>query len=158
MLRAGLETTQVLAPDGLDATYTFSLKSLHQGVRDLVFECDPALRPYDVDRAGPGPMGRRGAGAEGRRGPADRPPPGAAGRGDRSHPLRRPSRRPRRTVRPCRLDSPGIRLLQSVNSGETLVLKVHPDLRLADAEAGGVPPQGARDARRPPDGRTEFSG
>ena len=48
VLRARLTTTQVLSPDGQQCSYAFSLKSLHQGVHELTFECDAVLRPYQV--------------------------------------------------------------------------------------------------------------
>ena len=62
---AGLETTQALSPEGLDATYAFSAPVAAPGRPRLTFECDPALRPYDVDAPGldrwdvapPGPKG-----------------------------------------------------------------------------------------------------
>ncbi len=148
-VRARLDTTQVLAPDGLDATYAFSLKALHQGARDLVFECDPALRPYDVDAPG-----------------LDRwelAPPGRL-----TVHLLAPLEEGTVRIRclgplagaaagpgPVAWTSPGVRLSQSVNGGETLVLKVHPDLRLADVASGSFRLQGAA-AETGPDGRTEF--
>ncbi len=50
VLRASLSTTQNLSPEGQQASpLHFSVKSLHQGVRDLDdFDCDTALRPYQV--------------------------------------------------------------------------------------------------------------
>ncbi len=106
VLRASLETTQTLSPEGLDATYAFSVQSLHRGVRKLTFECDPALRPYDVDAPGLDRWDVAPPGAEGRRRPADRPSVGAAGRGDRPHPLRRAARRPRARLKPRRVGQP----------------------------------------------------
>ncbi len=51
--------------------------------------------------------------------------------------------------------SPRVRLLQSVNGGETLVLKVHPDLRLADVKPGAFL---LRDTamEKADDGRTDW--
>ena len=52
LLRVAQQTTQTLTPAALDATFAFTLQTLHQTVRELVFECDPDLRPYEVTAPG----------------------------------------------------------------------------------------------------------
>ena len=125
-------------PPDSTPTFTFTLQALHQGARELVFECDPELRPYEVTGARPGKMGSRRAGPGRSRVPA------------------RPSVSPTRWTKgpfqirclaplgaaaggpgPVVWTSPGIRLRRCVPGGETLVLKVHPDLRLAALRPGG---------------------
>ncbi len=60
-----------------------------------------------------------------------------------------------RRAGPVAWRSPRVRLLQSVNGGETLVLKVHPDLRLADVKLGAFL---LRDTatEKADDGRTDW--
>src|SRR5262249_49846128 len=48
LLLARQKTVQRLNPEGVDATFEFSLEALHEGVRELVCECDPPLRPREV--------------------------------------------------------------------------------------------------------------
>ncbi len=78
VLRAALTTTQVLSPDGQQDSYSFSVKALHQGVRELTFDCDAVLRPYQVAAPRPGQVG---SGASNGRRPkhrGERPPFAAA--------------------------------------------------------------------------------
>src|SRR5262249_19047154 len=48
LVLARLQTRYDLAMDVTEAEFEWQLEALHQGVRELVFECDPALRPYEV--------------------------------------------------------------------------------------------------------------
>ena len=145
----------MLSPEGLDATYAFSVQSLHQGVRELVFECDPSLRPYDVDAPGldrwdvaaPGPKDASARLTVRLSAPLDEGTVRIRCVGPLGGPARGPG--------PVAWSSPGVRLLQSVNGGETLVLRVHPDLRLADVEAGAFRLQEAA-MEKGADGRAEF--
>ncbi|HVS37049.1 MAG TPA: hypothetical protein VMS17_15925, partial [Gemmataceae bacterium] len=148
VVRAGLEATQVLSPDGLDATYAFSLKSLHQGVRDLVFEGDPVLRPYTVEAPG---LDRWDAGAGRLTVHLLAPLEEGTVRIRCAGPLAGPMRGPGPVV----WTSPKMRLLQSINGGETLVLKVHPDLRVTDLESGAFRLQEAA-TETGADGRTDW--
>jgi hypothetical protein len=136
VLRAVVETTQTLSPEGLDATYAFALTALHQGVRELTFECDAALRPYEVDAPD-----------------LEKWEVAAAGPDDTTvllivrlaQPLEEGEVRihclaqvggPARGAGPVSWASPGVRLVGGVAGPEALTLDVHPDLRLADVEAG----------------------
>ena len=136
VIRASQQTVQVLTPTGLDATFTFTLQALHQGARELVFDCDPELRPYDVTAPGlekwevvaPVP---------------DRPTPHLLVR--LADPLEEGTVQVRCLAplaaavgpNPVTWTSPGMHLRQGVPGGETLVLKVDPDLRLAALRPGG---------------------
>ena len=136
VLRASQQTTQVLLPGGLDATFAFTIQALHQGVRELTFECDAELRPYEVIAPGlekwevvaPAPNGSAARLIVRLTDPLEdgtvlvrclAPLGGAAAGGG-----------------PVSWTSPGVRLRQAAPGGETLVLKVHPDLRLAALQAG----------------------
>ena len=48
LVLARQQTKQSLTPDRLLADFDFQLEVLHNGVRELQFECDPSLRPYEV--------------------------------------------------------------------------------------------------------------
>jgi hypothetical protein len=136
LVQAWLRTTQTLMPEGLDAVYDFDLASRRQGGRELVFECDPELRPYEVScpdleawEVRPGspslltvrlraPLGDGKQQVQIRcAAPLD---PASAGGADR----------------PVSWASPGVRLRGAVPRGETLVLRLHPDLRVRDWGAG----------------------
>ncbi len=132
VLRASLSTTQTLSPEGQQASYVFSLKSLHQGVRELTFECDPSLRPYQVIAPGldkweiaPVPAGA----------------PFVMLNVHLAQPLEEGtvqiiSLAPLSGSEPFVWASPGIRLRQSIPGGETLNLVVHPELRLTALDPG----------------------
>jgi hypothetical protein len=138
LVQAWLKTTQILLPEGLEATYDFDLRARHRGVRELIFECDPELRPYDVStpdletwevkpgspalltlrlrgplRDGPERVQIRCAA------PLDAAALGGAG-----------------ANQPVAWSSPGVRLKGAVPRGETLVVKLHPDLFVRDWDAG----------------------
>lgn len=48
LLLSRLHTRLDLGPDRLQAVFDFDLEALHPGVRELFFDCDPALEPFDV--------------------------------------------------------------------------------------------------------------
>ncbi len=137
LLRAALQTTQTLTPAGLDATFAFALQTLHQGARELIFECDSDLRPYDVTAPG---LEKWEVAA---------PAPGAPTvrltvrladpqeEGTVSIRCLAPLGAAAAATGPVVWTSPGIRLKNGGAGGETLVLRVHPDLRLAALRPGG---------------------
>jgi hypothetical protein len=48
LVRALLQTRQILTPDRVEADFTFNLEVWHGSIRELVWECDPSLRALDV--------------------------------------------------------------------------------------------------------------
>jgi hypothetical protein len=133
------KTTQKLYPEGLDAAFELTVEASPRGVRELVCECDPELRPHDI--VGPSVEGwsiqagsnngpsrltirLREAVREGTwqilcLAPLSSSPPAPAGGS-------------RRVV----WKSPGMRLVGGVPRGESLGLWFHPDLRLESWDAG----------------------
>jgi hypothetical protein len=133
------KTTQKLYPEGLDATFELTLEGLSRGVRELVCECDPVLRPRDV--VGPHVDGWSFQGGDGKKpsrltirlrepvhagtwqivclAPLSATPVPAG-----------PSRR-------ITWRSPGLRLIGGTPRGETLKLWLHPDLRVESWNPGG---------------------
>jgi hypothetical protein len=133
LLTARLESKQHLTPDVLEAEYLFQLRAMHQEVRDLECECDPALRPYEV--VAPGlekwELQQSTAGSSMRL----------------TIHLREPLRTGFITVRAMAplphgaepedaWTSPGVRMLHAVPLGERLLLRVHPDVSLEDWRHG----------------------
>jgi len=43
-----LQTKQMVTPNRLAADFEFQVEVLHTAVRELVFDCDPSLQPFDV--------------------------------------------------------------------------------------------------------------
>jgi hypothetical protein len=132
LVLAALQTRQALGLDGLEAVYDFDLSALHRGVQELVCECDPVLRPIDVQAPDlrawdvrPGP--RPGA-------PSlltirlGRPLYKAAVRVRCLAPLA--AQAPARPDQPVAWSSPALRLTGAVPRGEALELEFHPDLRV----------------------------
>jgi hypothetical protein len=137
VLRASLSTTQVLSPEGQDISYSFFLKSFHQGVRELVFECDADLRPYQVIAPGLDKWEVAPAAADA---------PAVVLNVHLSQPLEEgtvqilclaPLDGATGGAKPVVWTSPAIRLRQSISGGETLIIKVHPDLRMETLDPGG---------------------
>lgn len=128
---AQLLATQELTPDGVQAEFRFDVHGLRREVRELVCECDPALRPYEVAAPGleswevsPGPpallrVRLREPLRQGVLQVRCLAPFGAPGSGDAAW------------------ASPGMSLADAVPRGETLVLRVHPDVGLRDWQPGG---------------------
>jgi hypothetical protein len=141
-------TTQTLDPEGLKATYQFDLDVLHREVTDLHLEFDPDLRPFEVVLPGlndwnvlpPAKPDGRASLAIHLREPL-RPghvallvnclaPVGSLLSPDSASPLGFAA------TPALEWQSPGMRLLEAVPRGETLVILVHPDLRLDDLKPG----------------------
>jgi hypothetical protein len=144
LLLAHQVTTQTLTPEGLDATYRFELEVQHREVSELLLECDPELRPFEVAIAGLDAWDVR-------------PPAGPGSPALLAVRLREPLRHGRETLvvrclapagsaapaaagtpetQTVAWRSPGIRIVGAVPRGETLELVIDPDLRLAGLEAG----------------------
>jgi len=124
------QTTQTLYPDALEARYEFDLEALHEGVRELVCECDPGLRPVDVSMRNLARWQVKPGGPDGstlvlihldsafREGTLQV---------DCLAPLGPPGKM---EAAPVNWVSPGARLAGAVPRGESLVLRFHPDLRM----------------------------
>jgi hypothetical protein len=134
LLTARLESKQYLLPDGVEAEYQFNLKAMHQEIRELECECDPALRPYEVVAPGLEKW-------ELHTGPVANAPTRLT-----IH-LREPLRTGFFTVRGTAplprsekpedaWTSPAVRLLHAVPLGEKLLLRVHPEVHLEDWRPG----------------------
>ena len=112
---------------------TFSLsKSLHQGVRELTFECDGVLRPYQV--IAPGLDKWEVA-------PAAPHASAVVLNVHLSQPLEEGTVQilclaPLSGREPFVWTSPAVRLRQSIPGGETINLTVHPDLRMTTLDPG----------------------
>jgi hypothetical protein len=48
LILAQVVSRQEIEPDVIRADYDFDLEAAHQGVRELIFECDPGLHPYEA--------------------------------------------------------------------------------------------------------------
>jgi hypothetical protein len=132
------QTTQTLFPDALEARYEMDLETLNQGVREVICECDPGLRPYAVSLRNLDSW--------------DLQPGSTPEAPSRLHlhlteaihegALRIACLAPLRPVgktgdKAVAWSSPAVRVLQAVPRGETLILKVHPELRMEGWYAGG---------------------
>jgi hypothetical protein len=149
-------TVQTLLPEGLNAIYQLELEVTRPGVRLLVCDVDPELRPTDIDVANLDKSDFRvGAGG----GPSQlyltlREPLSVGQETLQIRclaPLGAPKPTPpSRESRAVDWSSPGIRLVQVgfqadkvdpaarvVPRGETLELRRHPDVRLEDWKPGG---------------------
>ncbi|MCS6849756.1 MAG: hypothetical protein NZ700_01135 [Gemmataceae bacterium] len=148
---AALQARQELSPAQLQADYEFDLHLPHDGVRELLCEYDPVLRPYEVNirdleawddrtdpNGGPGLLTVR-----------LREPVGDGSR--RTLLVRCLATLPR--DRPW--TSPALRLAQALPRGETLVLRVHPDLHLDDWQPGGFRLEGITSGEAPGRDRRE---
>lgn len=144
LVLAKLQTTQELTPGQVQADFEFDLEVLHNGIRELTCECDPSLQPYEVSIRNLAEYNLR---------------PGSASSPSLleirlSEPFqgKSPKLLKIRCLAPLTSDRPwtcpGLRLLNAVPSGETLMVRVDPEVRLEDwqsggfrfAEAGGVEP------------------
>lgn len=132
LVLARLQSRQDLTPGQLHADFDFDLEVLHQAVREFVCEIDPGLRPYEV-------VTHNLEGWEIQ--------PGA----DASAPqrlivrLREPFLEARlplliRCLAPLATDklwtSPAVRLVGAVPRGETLLVRIDPDVQLEDWQPG----------------------
>jgi hypothetical protein len=126
-----LQTRQELTPGQLQSDFDFDLEVRHGAVKELTFEATAGLRPYEVT-------------IHDLEGWEFRPGPNPNAAGTVLVRLREPFQGGAVQVR-ClaRLGtdkpwvSPGMRLLNGVSRGESLVLRVHPELQLLDWRAAG---------------------
>jgi hypothetical protein len=129
LVLAEVRTVQELTPDGVLADFKFDLKTPRQEVRELRCECDPALRLYEVRATGLEHWEVRAGATVGA--PAilsihfHEPWRGGALNIRALASLMAPT-----------WTSPRLRLFNAVPRGETLVLRVHPDVRLQDWRPG----------------------
>jgi len=141
LLAGQLVTRQKLTPDAVEADFAFDhLKVLSGEFRELTCVLDPSLRPYDVTAPELDGWSVREPSAPGA--PATltvrlreplvsgsllvrcfAPLGAAAGKGN--------------PAEPQPWAAPGVRLLDAVPGGETLLLQVHPDVSLDAWEPGG---------------------
>jgi len=137
-LLARVVANQEIAPEKVKADFEFQVDVPHHPIRELVFDCEPGLAPYDVSLSSQevlswklGPPTDRGKGA----GPAA--------------PLTIQLREPFqgtlkgliiRCLAPRQADgawtSPFMRLHQALTRGETLKIVVHPDVPLEKWDPG----------------------
>jgi hypothetical protein len=159
-------TTQLLEPEGLEATYQFDLEILHREVSSLVLECDPVLRPYEVTIPGLGGWELH---------PPDKPDaparleiklsePLQAGRQTLSLRCLAPLGDSPASSGPAPIDwrSPDVHLAGAISRGETLVMLVSADLRLDRLKSGDFQLTGNTNdpasTRRGPAQRFTFTG
>jgi hypothetical protein len=129
LLRPLLQTKQRLSPGQVECEFDVDLLVQNGNVRELLFDCDPGLRPYQVIVSGE-------EGWETADGPS-----GATRLAVR---LREPFAGGRVLIRAlaplgggdATWRSPGLSVAGGISRGETLTLRVHPDLQL-DAWAPG---------------------
>ncbi len=139
LVLAQLQSTQQLAPHCQLARYEFQVEVLHGSLKQLVFDHDPTLEPYEVTVA---------------RGELQGWQPDRKAARPGQHALKVLLREPyqgglqplRVTVQclaPLRRDkggrawaSPGMRLRDAFSQTETLKLQVHPDVRLEEWQPG----------------------
>jgi hypothetical protein len=135
LVLAQLQTTQTLAPDLLEAEFVFHLEVLHHPVRELVFACDPVLKPIQVTL-----RNRELESWEVRPSTAPGAPATLVIR------LREPVQGALQSLRifchaplPAQTPwtCPGLFLVGAVPRGETLVLRVPASLRLEEWQPGG---------------------
>jgi hypothetical protein len=131
------KTTQKLHPEGLDATFELTLSGLPRGVRELVCECDPVLRLREV--VGPHVDGCSfQVGAENK--PSrltirlSEPVRGGTWQIVCLAPLT--SAPPTGPSSSITWRSPALWLVGGVPRGETLILWLHPDLRVESWDPG----------------------
>jgi hypothetical protein len=137
-----LDTNQRLTPDAVEASFTFDVEVTRGVVRTLTFDCDSALRPFEVVAPG----------LESWKSPPDVLP-------DASFPLtvalHAPLNEGRVVVRciaplagkvgeSLPWSSPGMRLRGAVPRGETLTLLVNPEVTLDAWQPGGFRLNGSR--------------
>jgi hypothetical protein len=138
---------QLLSPGRLQADYRLNLEVLHQPVRELVFDCGPSLQPAEVTCASPvlkdwelqaPPAAAKGSPARGPvlvvrfREPVQGPLP-----------LLQISCQGQLTAGAA-WTSPALQLRNALSRGETLEVRVHPDIDLEAWSSGGFRLQGAR--------------
>jgi hypothetical protein len=138
LVLAALLTRLRLTPDAVDAEFTFDLKVLHHTVEELRCECDPGLRPYRVLVGKPSEDSLRPLdGWQFVEGPAPalvvRLPEPFQGGILQVHALAPLGG----NGGPVPWTCPGLRLAQAVPRGETIELRLHPDVYLEQWQPGG---------------------
>jgi hypothetical protein len=126
-----LQSVQELAPGQTQAAFDFTVEVLHGAVKELRFECSPGLRPYEVNvrnldswklLPGPGPNDPSILVIQTRE-PFEGGPVHVRG------------------LAPLASDqpwvSPGVRLLNSVSRGETLEVRIDPELQMMAWKSAG---------------------
>jgi hypothetical protein len=137
LILASLKATQELTPDLMQAEYQFDVQAPRHSIRELICECDPALRPYEVHLSGLESWELR-LGAK---------PGSPHALVVRLHePIQSgllvvrclaPLSNDRSQGRTVAWKSPGMRLMQAVPRGETLTLRLHSDVSLEDWQPNG---------------------
>ncbi|MFL5340200.1 MAG: hypothetical protein ACJ8F7_08605 [Gemmataceae bacterium] len=130
LIRSVIQTSLKLTPGQAECDFDVDLTVSRGSVRELTLECDPGLRPYDVV-------------VPGLEGWETKAGPGSATLIQVR--LRDPFRGGRATVRALAAlpgpetawTCPGLRVRDGMPGGETLTLRVHPDLQLDDWKASG---------------------
>lgn len=156
LVLATLATRLELEPDIARADFDFELEIPHEAVRDFVFECDPALRPYEVV------VRNRGLESWETRSPAGPNQPALV-----AVKLREPFRDgllpleiQLRCLAPLATDtvwhSPGVRLQGALPQGESLLVRLHPLVRLENWQSGSfvLSPLSEAEAFPAPRGKT----
>jgi hypothetical protein len=145
LVLATLKTVQELTPDFLQAEYQFDLQVPRQNVRELICECDAVLRPYDVKLPGMENWELR----TGKSGTPNtlliRMHEPLQGSGlllvrclaPLAEGIRKDSPERKVGLHPIVWRCPELRLVQAVPRGETLVLRLHPDVRMDDWQPNG---------------------
>ncbi len=141
-----VQTKQVLTPERMTADYEFQVDILHTTVRELVFDCDPSLQPYEVSllsgvlkdweyKVAPPPQK-----APGKKGNAVQKPATLVVR------LREPFQGtlPGLRIRclgpspaSAAWTSPSLRLRQARTLAENLKISIHPELRMEAWDTAG---------------------
>lgn len=141
-----LQSAQQITPERVAADFEFQVEVLRTTVRELVFDCDPALQPYEVSmrnadlsdwefKEAPPPSDAAGKKGTGALKPATlivhlREPFQGSLQGLKIRCLA-----PRVTDKPW--TSPSIYLRQARARGEALKLQVHPDVQMESWDAAG---------------------
>jgi hypothetical protein len=140
LVLAQLQSAQQLVPQHQLARYEFQVEVLHGSLRQLVFDLDATLEPYEVTVARGELQGWE----------LERRPPGKSGLRALTVRLREPFQgglQPLRVTVQCLAplrcgkggrawESPGMNLRGAFSQTETLKLQIHPDVRLEDWQPG----------------------
>jgi hypothetical protein len=141
LIQARLISTEQLQPDFLEADFSFDLKVLHRGVRELLVLLDPGLEVASV--AYPGMQGYNVLPAQSLVGPALPVPPNIltvqVGDETQGGTLRIGCRGPLPFCTPARSETwmaPGATVEGAVVQGETLLLRISPEVTLDNWQNG----------------------
>ena len=146
LLLALLQTSQRITPERLLADFDFQVEIVHTSIRELVFDCDPSLQPYDVSiqnadlkswKFKEAPRGERDAALEG-----DKSQQSATLVVQLREPFQGNLQGLKiRCLAPFPGDkpwtSPTLRLRQTRLRGEILKVSIHPDVHLQAWDSGG---------------------